>query len=61
MWYFGTPDFWIYLGLGVEVVSAVTAYLMGWFVLPRSTKVAADRYAQSVSGAFLAGAGTKEG
>lgn len=61
VWYFGTPNFWIYLGLGVEGVSAVVAYLMGWYVLPRSTKVAADRYAESVSGAFLAGAGTNEG
>jgi hypothetical protein len=59
-WYFGTPDFWTLLGLGVEVVSIVIAYLMGWHLLPRSTKVAADRYAESVSGAFLARACTNE-
>lgn len=61
VWYFGTRDFWISLGLIVEVGSVVAAYVMGWHVLPRSTKVAADRYAESVSGAFLAGAGTNGG
>jgi hypothetical protein len=61
VWYFGVRDVWLLLGLGVEVASAVAAYVMGWHVLPRSAKMAADRYAESTSNAFLTGANTDGG
>jgi hypothetical protein len=60
VWYFAARDVWLLLGLGAEVTSVVAAYVMGWHVLPRSAKMAADRYAESVSNAFLASAGTDQ-
>lgn len=58
VWYFLARDPWLVMGFGVEVASIVLAYAMGWQVLPRSTKIAADRYAESVLGSFLSGANT---
>lgn len=60
VWYFYPTDSPLIVALILEFVSIVLAYLFGWHLLPRSVRTAADRYAESVLGSFLAGA-NKEG
>lgn len=59
VWYFAMRNPWLVIGFGTDTVSAALAYALGWRVLPPSTKMAAERYAQSITGSFLTETGTK--
>lgn len=59
VWYFAARDPWLVIGFGADLASAATAYALGWRVLPGATELAADWYAQSVTGSFLAGTGSE--
>lgn len=59
VWYFAARDPWLAIGFGTDLASAALAYALGWRVLPPSTKMAAERYAQSITGSFLTETGTE--
>lgn len=61
VWYFAARNPWLVIGFGAGLASASLAYVLGWRVLPTATKMSADRYAQSVVGALLAGARSEGG
>jgi hypothetical protein len=55
-WYFYPSEPLLAVGLILEIASIALAYVLGWHLLPRSVKTAADRYAESILGSLLAGA-----
>lgn len=56
VWYFVTRSPWLVIGFSVDLAFVALAYTLGWRVLPRSTKMAAERYAQTITGSFVTGA-----
>lgn len=53
-WYFHERNGFFVAGFMTSVAFAVIASVSGWYLLPRFTKKAADRYARSMLGSFLA-------
>jgi hypothetical protein len=59
VWYVAARDSWLIIGFGTNLASAALAYVLGWHVLPSSTKMAAERYAQSITGSFVTETGSE--
>lgn len=54
-WHFKKDDILILVfGLAPNVLSAIVSIFGGWYLLPKFTKDAADRYAESIWNSFLA-------
>ncbi len=60
-WYFYERNGYFVTGFVLSAASLPIALVAGLYLLPRLAKRFADRYAENLLGAFLAGAGTKEG
>ena len=61
VWYFYDKDPLLVIGFVLDVVSILLTYAFGWHLLERFARKAADRYAESVLGSFLAGTVREEG